>query len=314
MLAPPKFHHLHLNSIAPDAAVDFYTSHFATCRRTSWAGLPAVRTGNDVLLVFTQVDTPPLRDAQTAIDHFGWHVTDSRACLETFVANNEQAVLPLFTGEAGETVLISSDTWPGRDGVNGLTASQIAEAKSQGLQPTRNAGFGFLAAPDGAIVEFLGKHPVERFNHVHMFQDDVYCALLWYQTRLNAPVFEDRGPQIPITEDTCRVARGPDPTWPALQKEGLIRSPRAAVQLGEVTLTWYPVQGQAPLASSRGHACDHIGLAVNDLDPWIMKLRKEQVQFLEQEYRVGNHRAVLIEGPSKEAIEIFEIRNKSPST
>jgi len=38
------------------------------------------------------------------------------------------------------------------------------------------------------------------------------------------------------------------------------------------------------------------------------KLRSENVRFLEQEYRIGDTRAVMIEGPSREAIEIVEIK------
>ena len=32
-----------------------------------------------------------------------------------------------------------------------------------------------------------GDYPAERFNHVHMWQEDPFCAQLWYQTHLNAP-------------------------------------------------------------------------------------------------------------------------------
>ena len=52
---------------------------------------------------------------------------------------------------------------------------------------------------------------------------------------------------------------------------------------------------------------DHIALGVADLDAWIAKLRAENVTFLEQPYAVGGHRAVMIEGPSREAIELLEI-------
>ena len=38
------------------------------------------------------------------------------------------------------------------------------------------------------------------------------------------------------------------------------------------------------------------------------KLRAEGVTFLEPPYALGGHRAVLIEGPSREAIELVEIR------
>src|SRR5712671_4725749 len=76
MLPAPGFHHLHLNSVDPDAAIDFYTRQFPSTARTSFAGLPALTSPNDVLVLFTKVATPPPTAPQTAIWHFGWHVTD----------------------------------------------------------------------------------------------------------------------------------------------------------------------------------------------------------------------------------------------
>jgi hypothetical protein len=47
---------------------------------------------------------------------------------------------------------------------------------------------------------------------------------------------------------------------------------------------------------------------VANLDAWIAKLRAESVVILEPPYKVGEYRAVMIEGPSHEAIELIEIR------
>jgi 4-hydroxyphenylpyruvate dioxygenase-like putative hemolysin len=58
---------------------------------------------------------------------------------------------------------------------------------------------------------------------------------------------------------------------------------------------------------SRGHVYDHIALSVSDLDAWIAKLRGEGVTFLEEPYALGKTRAVMIEGPSREALELVEI-------
>jgi 4-hydroxyphenylpyruvate dioxygenase-like putative hemolysin len=77
---------------------------------------------------------------------------------------------------------------------------------------------------------------------------------------------------------------------------------------GDVALTWYARQGDDPLAGSRGHLADHIALSVTDLDAWVAKLRAEGVTFLEQPYKLGDTRAVMIEGPSREALELVEIR------
>jgi Glyoxalase/Bleomycin resistance protein/Dioxygenase superfamily len=75
-----------------------------------------------------------------------------------------------------------------------------------------------------------------------------------------------------------------------------------------VLLTWYARQGKEPLVGTRGHVYDHIGLSVSDLDAWVAKLRSEGVTILQEPYRLGDTRAVMIEGPSREAIELVEVR------
>lgn len=306
MLETPRFHHLHLNSTDPDAAIDFYTRVFATTSKTRWGGLPALASPNDVLVLFTRVATAPATSPQTAIWHFGWHVTDTRASLEAYRTRKNLELLPLYTGDDGGKVFVSSDTWPGTGGVLGLTRPQIVEAKANGVQPTRVGGFAYMRGPDDALVEYAGNRPAERFNHVHFFQEDPYCAQLWYQKHLNAPVYQGRTPTTPLTEATCRVPRGADRTFPALEPDGMFRSPSAAVEFSDVAFLSYMRQGDRPLVGSRGHVYDHVALAVTDLDAWVAKLRAEGVRFLEEPYKLGDTRAVMIEGPSREALELVE--------
>ena len=99
----------------------------------------------------------------------------------------------------------------------------------------------------------------------------------------------------------------PTPTSATLNREGMFRTPRAGVEFGDVVLTWYMNQGGEPLVSSRGQMQDHIGLSVGDLDAWVEKLKDEGVSFLEGPYKLGPTRAVMIEGPSREAIELVEV-------
>jgi catechol 2,3-dioxygenase-like lactoylglutathione lyase family enzyme len=306
MLPTPGFHHLHLNSVDPDAAIDWYTRQFPSTRRTDWCGYPALQSPNDVLVLFDKVDARPTSEPQSAIWHFGWHVTDARASLETFKARPEVTLLPLYTTDAGGSVLISSDTWPGTGGVPGRTAAQIEEARRDGIQPAGGGGFVYMQGPDNALVEFAGNHPVERFNHVHLYQEDPLCALLWYQKHFNAPVRSGVA-AAEVTEATCKVPRGTDPSWPALDRQGMIRSPRAGVEFGDVVLTWYPNPGDQPLVRSRGQLQDHIALSVTDLDAWVEKLDREGVALLTRIYQLGNTRGVMLEGPSKEVLELVEV-------
>jgi catechol 2,3-dioxygenase-like lactoylglutathione lyase family enzyme len=306
MLATPGFHHLHLNSFDPDAAIDFYVRQFPTSSKGAWAGFPALLAPNNCMILFDKVDKPPVSEPQSAIWHFGWHVPDARATLETFKSRPEVKLQPLYTTDEGGSVLISSDTWPNIGTTLGLTKPQIEDARRSGAKPLGGGGFVYLEGPDNALIEFAGNHGAERFNHVHMWQEHPFCALLWYQKHLNAPVrpgFADTT----LTEANCQVGRGADKTWPALKQQGMYRTPRAGVEFGDVVLTWYANQGDTPLVSPRGQLQDHIALSVTNLDAWITKLRDEGVTFLENAYPLGDTRAIMIEGPSREALELVEV-------
>lgn len=307
-LPTPGFHHLHLNSVNPEAAVAFYAARFPSTAAATFEEQPALRSPNDVWVLFNRVDSPPPTQPPTAFWHFGWHVTDVRASLARF-RQSAVTLLPLYTGDAGGTVFVSSDTWPGTGGVLGLTPQGIAEARLRGTTPAGGAGFAYLRGPDDALVEYQGNMPAERFNHVHMFQDQPYCAQLWYESRLNVPAAGPRPGQPVRTETSCRVERGPDRTFPALDWNGMYRTPSVtSTRFGDVSFFWYMNQGDAPAASSRGHLMDHVALSVSDLDAWMQKLRAQQVTILAPPYVVGGLRAVMIEGPSREAIELVEVK------
>src|SRR6185312_12497207 len=242
MLPTPGFHHLHLKSVDPDTAIDFYVRQFPASSKGRWGGFPALLAPNDCMILFDKADRPPVSEPQSAIWHFGWHVPDARTRLETFRSRPEVKLQPLYTTDEGGSVLINSDTWPNVGGLLGLTKAQIAEARRTGAQPPGGGGFVYLKGPDDALIEFAGNHPAERFNHVHMWQEHPLCALLWYQKHLNAPVRPGfAGTE--LTEANCQVPRGPDPTWPALKQQGMFRTPRAGVEFGDVVLTWYANQG-----------------------------------------------------------------------
>jgi hypothetical protein len=162
-----------------------------------------------------------------------------------------------------------------------------------------------------------------------MFQEQPYCAVFWYQKHLNAPDRPAGGrgqgppagggrgagpaggrgpaPSAPTSEADCQVTRSSDLSWPSIYKRGHYRVPAAqSVYFDDVQLRWYMNQEDRPLSSTRGQLMDHIAVGVTDLDAWIAKLKSEGVTFLEQPYKFGDTRAVMIEGPSREALEIIE--------
>ena len=303
MLPTPGFHHLHLNAVDPDAAIGFYTRQFRSTSAGEWGGHKALLSPNDVMILFNQVASPPAMSPPSAIWHFGWHVTDVRATLARFQATPEVQLAPLYTTDEGGHVWINSDTWPApKGGAPGLTKAQIAEAIANKVQPNGGGGFAYMHGPEGALVEYVGDFPKEHFDHVHMWHEDPIAALEWYQKHLNAPMRPG------FTMPAERIKRGPERSWPSLTREGMFRDPRAGVTFGDVVLTWYANQWDEPLVPSRGQLQDHIGLSVTDLDAWVDKLRGEGVTFLEEPYRLGDTRAVMIEGPSREALELVEVR------
>jgi catechol 2,3-dioxygenase-like lactoylglutathione lyase family enzyme len=292
----------------PETAVAWYAKEFPSTSKTEWGGFTALASPNNVLLLFTKVDQPPATQPATAFWHFGWHVTDERRTMARLRADGV-TLLPLYTGDGDKTVNINSDTFPGTGGVLGLTRAQLEEAKKNDVKPNGGAGFAYVRGPDDALIEVQGDMPAERFNHVHMFHDDPFCAALWYQTHLNAPLPQGRrGGAEPRTEANCKVPRTADRTWPALEVEGMFRSPSAALAFGGVSMGGYMRQTDRPAAPSRGHLADHVGLSVGNLDAWVAKLRAERVTFLMEPYVLGATRAAMIEGPSHEAIELVEIK------
>ena len=98
-------------------------------------------------------------------------------------------------------------------------------------------------------------------------------------------------------------------TFPALEVDGTFRTQSStSTRFGDVSLLWYMNQGDKAAAPTRGQLMDHIALSVASLDAWIDRLRAAQVTFLEQPYTIGGLRAVMIEGPSREAIELVEVK------
>lgn len=305
-LPTPRFHHLHLNSVNPEAAIDFYTRAFPSTSRTTFAGQPALASPNNVLVLFNRVATPPATQPATAFWHFGWHVTDVRAARDRFLSLN-LTLLPLYTGDGVRTVFISSDTWPGAGGVLGLTRAGIADAKAKGVTPAGGPGFAYVRGPDDALVEYQGNMPSERFNHVHLFHEQPYCAQLWYQKHLHVRPPATAKPPV-RTEANCAVTLGPDKTLPALTADGMHRTPAVnTIAFGDVSLFSYMNQTGTPAVPTRGQLMDHIALGVADLDAWIAKLRAEGVTVLEPPYVIGGRRAIMIEGPSREAIELISV-------
>ena len=308
---PAHFHHLHLNSLDPRAAIEYYARAFSTVTKTRLAGFDGFTTtsrmssgqGNVVVLI-SKTDTPPAIKPQSAISHFGWNVPDSRAYLDKFHALKLR-VVPMYADADGTLVENSSDALPGY-----LTKAQIVDARSKGTKAVRKGGFHYLEGPDGALIESYGDFPAERFTHIHMYHSDPVCAQQWYARHLGATVAATHlhlGPGGPSGSGAgaqdCR-RRFAEPTYPAFGPQGRVREPSGYILFDDVGLPMWPYDG--PLVTTRRQTVDHIGLSVADLAATLARLRAEGVKVIEQTYQWGNTRAAMIEGPDHVALELIE--------
>lgn len=313
-----RFHHLHLSSTDPSAAVDFYARAFTTVTKTAWNGFEgfttrsrlSTRTGN-IYVLFDKVGkvTAPGPDTQSAVAHFGWNVPDARSYLERFRGLQLQLV-PMHADADGNIVTISSDGLPGY-----LTTKQIADARTKGVVPTRTGGFLYVQGPDGALIESYGNFPAERFTHIHMYHRDPICAQQWYARHLGAqvaathlhhgPGSADNDPADPELAADCRRPFA-EPTYPSFDKGGRVRQPDGYVLFDDVGLPIWPYAGT--LVSTRGQTVDHIGLGVHDLRTTIARLRTEGVAVLEDIHQWSDTLAAVIEGPDRVALELIQLR------
>ena len=299
------FHHVHLNSVNPTAAAEYYPKPFAaSATKTTFNGYEAVKSGN-IYLLFAKVNTPPLTELtgpQSSVWHFGWNTPDSRKYDERFRAMGLQ-IAQMWDAADGKLVDMSSDTLPGLP-----TQEQILEMRAKGTTPTREGGFGYLRGPDAALIENAQSGQVERFNHVHMYHEHPLCAMQWYVTHLGATLPQGRGagaPAAPASGD-CRQLYGP-PTWPSFAKTGFVRDPAGAVFFDDISISIRPWPGGG-LVSTRGHIVDHWALSVSDLTPAVARLKREGIKVLEEIHAWGNTRAAMIEGPDRIAIELVEVK------
>src|SRR5712691_11688167 len=218
---PLRFHHVHLNSVDPVKAAEYYPKPFAvSATKTTFNGYEAVKTDN-VYLLFTKVAMPPqneLTGPQTSIWHFGWNTPNSRQYTEKFRAMGLE-IAQMWDAADGKLVDMSSDTLPGLP-----TQEQILEMRAKGVQPTREGGFGYLRGPDGAMIENAQAGTAERFNHVHMYHEQPLCAMEWYTTHLGAKMPQGRGANAAPAGDCHTTAYAP-PTWPSFARTGFVREP-----------------------------------------------------------------------------------------
>lgn len=142
-----EFHHVHLNSLNPSKAIDFYIRTFDVTTKTTLAGFDAVQSEN-IYLLFDKVKTPPATSPDSAIWHFGWGSTAMEMDYQKHLSNGVSFHTPMT--RLGSGLL-----------------------------------FAYMKAPDRALVE-INTASTRAFIHVHLYSDAPLCAADWYVKHLGA--------------------------------------------------------------------------------------------------------------------------------
>ncbi len=145
--AATAFHHVHLNSTAPETAIKFYTSTFDVTKQAQLAGWEAVQSEN-IFLLFDKVAKAPATAPDSAIWHFGWGSTAMESDYERHNANGVKFATPL-------------------------------------TRLNSNLLFAYMKAPDGALVE-INTSNTRAFIHTHLYSAAPLCAAEWYVKHLGA--------------------------------------------------------------------------------------------------------------------------------
>jgi catechol 2,3-dioxygenase-like lactoylglutathione lyase family enzyme len=143
----PSFHHVHLHSLDPAKAIDFYTRTFDVTKKTQVAGFDAVQS-EKMYLLFDKVKKAPSTALDSAIWHFGWGSTAMETDYQKHLANGVTFATPMTRLNA-------------------------------------NLLFAYMKAPDGALVE-INTSNTRAFIHVHLYSAAPLCAADWYVKHLGA--------------------------------------------------------------------------------------------------------------------------------
>jgi len=66
-LPRPGFHHIHMNSPNPAAAIDQYMKVYPASTKVSVSGYEGIRSANGITLLFTKVNAPPPADRKSVV-------------------------------------------------------------------------------------------------------------------------------------------------------------------------------------------------------------------------------------------------------
>jgi catechol 2,3-dioxygenase-like lactoylglutathione lyase family enzyme len=340
----PSFHHIHLNSVNPEASLAWYRQYWPKGQATTFAGFPAFHA--DIYLLYTKVAKQAPggfdRKAERSVPQSAFWTFGSTFAGPNTNATRERAdkldrrqfaYVTLYGGADGKQTALHALDLPMGDQL--LTRSAMRERAEQEKSVPRQApasalDFFYFVDPDGMLVEVTAGKVDSFWNHTHMWHEQPLCAANWYAENLgmqlppmatsNTTGTEESRRAAPTLKsgkwDPCGIPVG-EPSFPTYMRQGQLRIPIGTVRFANGTFPAYPRQCRdgrcgpgtdQPLTKSRGQVIDHLGFTYPDLDAVIAHLKDRKVPILEGPYKLGDARAILIEDLDGLALELIEAR------
>jgi len=263
------FHHVHLNSVDPEKAIDFYAAHFNATRDRFAGKVPAVRAQGKWLLV-DKVKAPPPWPVLSALYHIGWGAPDMQAAYKRLVESGVRFETPL------------------------TDIAQVLEA------PAGRAFFAYVDGPDHALIEVNGAMS-DTFQHVHFLSADPVSTGQWYLKHFGATSTNPNPSREARTHNGLQIYpfMGAD-----LDGIRFYWYPQAFGQ-GSYPDAW---KGRSTFASSRGRVLDHIAFSVEGLDRALAQLEADGVTVLQRPKPAMNglFRSAFVAAPDGVELEIVE--------
>jgi|SRR5947209_12879193 len=270
------FHHLHLNSTDPAAAVEFYTTKLESEKR-KFAGVEDAVWAHNSWLLFTKVSSPPNSDITSAIWHMGWG--GGANMQETYRKQ-------LDSGTKFKTPITDiSDQCDGKGG-NGRFF------------------FAYIDAPDHALIELnTTAEGNTHFGHLHLLGSDPIAAGDWYIKEFGLRL---RGAAPPSREPRFRCGRQTGPSVSLLMDDVNVIIYPVENAKAAFADAW---RGRDKLESTKGHSIDHVGFQVDNLSDTLERLKRDGVRITDEPRSIvgGKVKHAFIEGPDLIRIELLEV-------
>ena len=267
-MPPAHFHHIHLNSTDPAAAIDFYTTKF-DCEKGKFAGEWDAVWAQKAWILFSKVPAAPPSEITSAIWHFGWGAEDMKAEVQKQLASGTKFDTPL-------TDISDLANFPG-------------------------FYYAYVDGPDHALIE-LNTANHHHLGHLHLLSADPVAAGEWYMKYFGAT---RRGSKPPSREPSFYKGYQVGPSMSLMADNINIIIFPVEFARKAYGAQW---SGRTAFETTEGRVVDHVGFSFDNLADALERMRKDGIrvtQEIETAFH-GKVKYAFIEGPDKIRIELVE--------